>query len=156
MRLMHLASRFDYSQWMQQAAGGDEDVSATIHTLMSTYDIFHKLRNSALEDVGSMGTFPCAQRRCLSGHGLFDSVRMEDPTYFYHCFDNVHGQDCTSVVAGRLVLESASEMMYDHREEELVRLNDGRMTLIESYENTCDTFDDLAENFAAEGMKGMR
>jgi len=119
---------------------------------MSTYDIFQQLRNSAFEDADGMST--ALQSARLSGHGVFDSTRMEDPTYFDHgLFDNCHGQDCTSVDVGRPVLESASEIFDDHREEEL---SDERMALVGSYENSCDNDDDIAENFAPEGIDDLR
>lgn len=151
-------SRFDYSQWMQRAAGDAEAGSVVIQTLMSTYDIFHQLRNCALEDASaaSMATFPGEQRNYCSGHGLFYTARMNDLTFLDHRFDNGYGQNCASVGAGRLLTESASEMMYDQREVELPGLDDGRMASTDTYEITCDNEDYIADNFVAEGMKSMK
>jgi len=146
-------SRFDYTQWMQQVASEDEACGfVAICTLVSTYDIFQQLRNSALEDADGMIT--ALQSARLSGHGGIDSASMEDATYLDRGpFGNSHGQNCSAADAGRPELESASEIFDDRREEEL---SDGRMAFTGSYENACDNDDDIAENFAAEGIDNLR
>lgn len=69
----------------------------------------------------------------MSGHGLRQCEIGRSYMYLRHSCDNVRGQNCTSVYTGRPVLQSASEIMYDPREEEeLVILNDARMASTES------------------------
>jgi hypothetical protein len=149
-------SRFDYNQWMQWPEARDGDGgSAALHALMSSYDIFSQHRISSLEDAGSMETFSCEQRWPGSGYCQIDSATMEDSTYFCHGFDNVHRLDnCNAVDAERPAFEFPIET-YMYTEEELARLNDGRMAETDLYENLFDNDDDVAENCTAEGITGM-
>lgn len=123
-------SRFDYSKWMQRAAGEDDSCgSAAIQSLVSTFDIFSQIRTNFASDGAT------------SSYGMFN-----DP------IDGL-GRNFDLENASRPVFESAPTDIYEEREEEL---DDGRMALRESYESTCINYDDVADNFQAEGIDRRR
>ncbi|KAG0578180.1 hypothetical protein M758_4G003700 [Ceratodon purpureus] len=156
------SSRFDYEQWILQgpdAHGQDDGGSAAIHALVSSYNTFGgQHRSSSLEDEASMETSFSEQWWLGSGYGRVDSAAMEDLTYFCHSFDDVRCKDsCNiSVHAEKPALEFSIDT-YMYTEEELARLNDGRVTATDLFENffeNCE--DDIADNCGiAEGITDL-